>query len=43
VADTPKNPGERRASNSALATNDSCDGDNMIGVGGVPHSEKEAE
>jgi hypothetical protein len=43
VADAPQNPGESRAPEAALPTNDCRHGDDMIGVSGVPHPEKEAE
>jgi hypothetical protein len=43
VADAPENSGERGAANLTLPTNNGRDGNDVIGVGSVTHTEKETE
>ena len=43
VADAPENSGPGGAPDLALPANDGGNGDDMIGIGRVPHAEKEAE
>jgi hypothetical protein len=43
VADAPENSSERSTAYPALATNDGSDGDDVIGIGRVTHSEKKTE
>src|SRR6476646_5793058 len=43
VSDSPENSGPGGATNLALAANDGGNGDDMIGIGRVPHAEKEAK
>ena len=43
MADAPKDSGPGGAANLALPANDGGNGDDMIGIGRVPHTEKETE
>ena len=43
MTDAPENSCPGRASDAALPTDDCGHGDDMIGVGRVPHAEKESE
>src|SRR5882762_1902097 len=41
MADSPQNPNEGRLSNRAFATNDGGNGDDVVGVSGMAHPQKE--
>ena len=43
VPDAPSGADQRRARHAALATDDRCNGDHVVGVGRMPHPEEEAE
>jgi len=43
VTESPENADERGAANAAFAADDSGDGNDVIGVGGVTHAEKKSE
>ena len=43
MADSPENSRQRGAANLTLATNNGRDGDDVIGVGSVTHTEEETE
>ena len=43
MSDAPKNSGHCGAADVTLPADNSCDRNDMIGVGGVPHAEKKAE
>src|SRR5712671_808375 len=41
MTDAPQNPNEGRLSNGAFATNDGGNGDDVVGVSGMAHPQKE--
>jgi hypothetical protein len=43
VTDSPENSGNRGAADVALSADERGNGDNVIGIGGVPHAQKKTK